>query len=512
MKNKFNIALVFLGGVIIKSIKTKPTIKGTIKSIDKSAIALEKTKSSIVNIKEKSENTYETDSNINDYVIQNLEYSSNRILNKSVLGFNILGKKAVVETKQNLDYAKEKLSKISFKRAEKRKPILKTGIKTSSKILRRDKKIVVENIKATERAKKFVQETTKNTIYGIKKATKVSIASVKAIILGTKALISGLIAGGWVSLIIIVITSVIGLLFSSDFGIFFSSENANENKTMDEVINEIDMELLNKIETIKNDNLHDEYRINYNPSKWEVILAIYAIKVVDNEKLDVVTIDQKKIDLLKDIYWNMNAIDYQIIQENEKNILQIDVAGKTLDTAMSIYNFNSKQKSRIEILLSEKNTDLWATVILGIDKDIFTCPVLSEFYITSLYSSEHQAIDVSSFHGDNIYSIYNGTVIIASGDCIVGDLYCNNTSGNYVVIQHSGINYISSYLHLDKINVKVGDKVNKGDVIGTMGNTGYVIPIPTDINSKLGTHLHFVLYKGNDYSSAVAINPSELFN
>ena len=503
--------MFFLGGVSIKGIKIKPSVKGTIKSIDKSNIALERTKSSIVNIKEKSENAYETDSNINDYVIQKLEYSSKCVSNGSITRANVLGKMAVIDTKQNLNYAKEKMRNMSFKRAEKSKLLLKREIKTSSRLLKRNKDIIMENVKATERAKKFVQETTKKTIYGIKKITKGTISSVKAIILGTKALISALIAGGWVSLIIIIIISVIGLLFSSDVGIFFSSEGVNDNKTMDEVINEMDTELFNKIETIKNDNSHDEYRINYNPSKWEEILAIYAIKVVDNEKLDVVTIDQKKIDLLKNIYWNMNAINYQIIQEKEKNILQIDVIGKTLENTMSIYNFNSKQKFRVQTLLNGNHTDLWSNVILGIDKGLFTCPVVSDFYITSLYNSEHQAIDVSSFHGDNIYSIYDGIVIIASGGCIVGDLQCNNTAGNYVVIQHNGINYISSYLHLDKINVQVGDKVNKGDVIGTMGNTGYVIPAPTDANSRLGTHLHFILYKGNNYGSAVPINPSQIF-
>lgn len=50
-------------------------------------------------------------------------------------------------------------------------------------------------------------------------------------------------------------------------------------------------------------------------------------------------------------------------------------------------------------------------------------------------------------------------------------------------------------MHLEKINVSVGDKINKGDIIGTMGNTGNVIPTPTNVNSQLGTHLHFVLYK-----------------
>ena len=66
-------------------------------------------------------------------------------------------------------------------------------------------------------------------------------------------------------------------------------------------------------------------------------------------------------------------------------------------------------------------------------------------------------------------------------------------------------------MHLQKINVSIGQKVNRGDVIGTMGNTGNVIPIPTDINSKLGTHLHFVLHKGTNYNNSIPVNPTALF-
>ena len=47
---------------------------------------------------------------------------------------------------------------------------------------------------------------------------------VKAIILGTKALISALIAGGWIALLIIVLICLVGFLCSSIFGIFFSDE------------------------------------------------------------------------------------------------------------------------------------------------------------------------------------------------------------------------------------------------------------------------------------------------
>lgn len=129
-----------------------------------------------------------------------------------------------------------------------------------------------------------------------------------------------------------------------------------------------------------------------------------------------------------------------------------------------------------------------------------------------MYSTEHQAIDVSSYFGDNIYSISDGTVIISKSGCIVGDLECNRKAGNYVVIKHSDIGYFSSYMHLDSVYVSVGDKVNVGDVIGTMGNTGNVIPVPTDPNSKLGTHLHFTLQKGQEYNSSSPVNPIMLFS
>ena len=52
----------------MSKIKTKEIIKGTIKSIDKSAVALEKTKDVLVDVKKKSENTYNGYDNVNDYL------------------------------------------------------------------------------------------------------------------------------------------------------------------------------------------------------------------------------------------------------------------------------------------------------------------------------------------------------------------------------------------------------------------------------------------------------------
>jgi murein DD-endopeptidase MepM/ murein hydrolase activator NlpD len=53
-------------------------------------------------------------------------------------------------------------------------------------------------------------------------------------------------------------------------------------------------------------------------------------------------------------------------------------------------------------------------------------------------------------------------------------------SGNAVIIDH-GMWLYTSYYHLEEINVSAGDAVSAGDIIGTVGSTGY----------STGPHLHY---------------------
>ena len=482
--------------LIISDIKTKDVIKGTIKTINKSAVALEKTKDVIVNVKEKTENAYNSDSDVNEYTSQKVNQVSSRAINNGISKFNSKGRESVIETKNNVKKAKTKIKTIKSKLSEKRKvKKLKKNIKNTKKAIKTTKKVATETVKTADRARKVAIEATKKTIQAVKVTVKATISAIKAIIAGTKALISAIIAGGWVAVLIIVIILLIALILCSDFGIFFSSDNSN-NITMDSVITDIDNELSNKINMIKNSNIYDEYKINYNPMSWKEILSIYTIKVSDEENTDTVTLNTDKISYLKDIYWNINTVTHQMNIEEGKNVLFINVSSKTLEETMNLYSFSNDQKERINILLSSDYNQMWNSLILGTYDTNFLCPVSSNFSITTLYSTEHQAIDVSSYFGDNIYSIYDGTVIISKSGCVIGDLSCNGKAGNYVVIKHNDVGYFSSYMHLDSVYVSVGDKINIGDIIGTMGNTGNVVPAPTDPYSKLGTHLHFVLYKG----------------
>ena len=149
----------------------------------------------------------------------------------------------------------------------------------------------------------------------------------------------------------------------------------------------------------------------------------------------------------------------------------------------------------------------------NIANDNWIWPTEKEYTITTYFSNSHPAIDIYSYkgNGSNIYAANNGTVTLVQAGCTPGNLSCNGRGGNYIVINHNHNNYYTVYMHLKTINVKQGDTVAKGQVIGTMGNTGNVIPVPTTSSPYNGTHLHFCLYVGEPFRGGYAINPMGLY-
>lgn len=74
----------------------------------------------------------------------------------------------------------------------------------------------------------------------------------------------------------------------------------------------------------------------------------------------------------------------------------------------------------------------------------------------------HKGTDYAAPHGTPIWSTANGTVIAAS---------YTGGNGNYVKVKHNDT-YTTQYLHMSKRNVRVGQRVKQGDVIGYVGSTG----------------------------------------
>ena len=125
---------------------------------------------------------------------------------------------------------------------------------------------------------------------------------------------------------------------------------------------------------------------------------------------------------------------------------------------------------------------------VGIDPDIsgLARPLNSLSVSGYTFSSSHPGVDFGLSSGDPVYSIHNGSVLVAE--------FSSAGYGLNVVI--SGGDYWSRYAHLQALAVKAGDKVSAGQTIGLGDSTG----------NSTGPHLHLeVKYKGN------FINPLTLF-
>ena len=119
-------------------------------------------------------------------------------------------------------------------------------------------------------------------------------------------------------------------------------------------------------------------------------------------------------------------------------------------------------------------------------------PVPGYSYISSPYGWRFQGTD---FHtgmdiagsGTSIY----GARIVACGAGTVVKVQNNGSSGYglFCIIDHGG-GYTTLYAHTSSIVVSVGDVVEKGQTIGYVGNSGWVIPSPSPSNPTGGSHLH----------------------
>lgn len=100
-------------------------------------------------------------------------------------------------------------------------------------------------------------------------------------------------------------------------------------------------------------------------------------------------------------------------------------------------------------------------------------------YISSKYgeirgNKAHKGIDIAEGLGEDVSASLDGKVIKAG--------YNSAGYGNLIIIEHDN-NMKTYYAHLNKIYVKAGDIVKKGNVIGAIGSTG----------NSTGPHLHFEL-------------------
>jgi hypothetical protein len=123
-------------------------------------------------------------------------------------------------------------------------------------------------------------------------------------------------------------------------------------------------------------------------------------------------------------------------------------------------------------------------------------------YTPSIYPLDSKKIKLTMGYGERInpitkkndfhrgidFSIAEGVDIFSPADGIVIESSFETKLGNYLLIQH-GEEFSTFYAHFKSAAVKVGDKLNKGQVIGITGNTG---------TYSTGPHLHYEVIKNGE--------------
>ena len=233
----------------------------------------------------------------------------------------------------------------------------KGTIKTTSKSIKTAEKTAKASIKTSQQAAKAVQRTAQATaraaraaahaarvaartaVVAAKAAVKATVAAVKAIIAATKALIAAIAAGGWIAVLVIIVICLIGMIIGSCFGIFFSGEDSGTGQTMQTAVQEINTDYQENLDEIKASHSYDVLEMSGSRAVWKEVLAVYAVKTTtdpDNAQ-EVATMDDEKLELLKDIFWQMNEISSSTSTQTETVIETSDDGnGNIVETEVTV--------------------------------------------------------------------------------------------------------------------------------------------------------------------------------
>ena len=372
-------------------IKTRDAVKGTVKVIDKSAVAAERMKDAYVRTKDKAEHSvFAAESSPEEYAADRTLTGTETAVHEVAHGLDKVGRKGIKTTKENISKAKDyfqrrkadlpkKQAQDTMRRVRRSadttqktiktvdrsgktikqtaKSTGKAAAKTTQKTIKTAEQTARTTIKTTQVAAKTAQKTaqatakaaktaaqtaraaTKATAAGIKAAVKATAAAVKAIIAGTKALIAAIAASGWIAVVVIIVVCLIGLIVGSCFGIFFSGEDSGTGQTMRQAVQEINADYQSQIDATRANLTYDKLEMSGSRAVWPEVLAVYAVKTTTapDDPQEVATVDDSKKAILKDIFWRMNELSSRTESKTEEVITETDDGhGNIVETATTV--------------------------------------------------------------------------------------------------------------------------------------------------------------------------------
>lgn len=168
-------------------IKTRDIVKGTIKTIDKTAVASERMKQAYISTKERAENsTYAAENSADEYASDKFERGIDATVHEGIHQFDKAGRKGVETTKDNIHKAKDGIDRFKEKRAKKTlemqsEKVGEKAAKTAERTARQtgSKAVKTAEKSTTKTIKQSASSAGKKTIKTVGKSGKTAAKSVK---------------------------------------------------------------------------------------------------------------------------------------------------------------------------------------------------------------------------------------------------------------------------------------------------------------------------------------------
>jgi murein DD-endopeptidase MepM/ murein hydrolase activator NlpD len=160
-------------------------------------------------------------------------------------------------------------------------------------------------------------------------------------------------------------------------------------------------------------------------------------------------------------YKNSNLV-IETANRLDKIRKKVYIQSKSFDDLIKLAKNKEEMLKSVPAIIPISNKDLTRTAS-GFGWRIHPIYKISKF---------HFGMDFTAPFGTDVYATGNGTVVAI--------LSAQRGLGKHIIIDH-GFGYTSIYAHLSNFNVRVGQKVQRGDIIGFVGSTG----------TSVANHLHY---------------------
>lgn len=225
----------------------------------------------------------------------------------------------------------------------------------------------------------FVQETAQKTAQTAKRTAK-GFAWLKNAVIRTGQAAAraavGLLGGAGALIALILVIGGAAAVIGTPFGVFWSG-NDSDAQSVPQAVALINGEFAAEIGRIQTENPTDSVVIHREPDggsdltirNWTDIIAVFAVKTAgaDADATDVVTIDEERIDLIRQVFRDMNTISYYVQtiehEDSTETILHITITSKKATDMPDFYHFSKSQCEALTEVLKPEYAQMLAELV-----------------------------------------------------------------------------------------------------------------------------------------------------